>query len=195
MSQPQIQQQQLKVLFHGTCACTRITYTCTAVPTSTTKCHCTTCRKLSGAAYQAFLDLPSESLTFTDTKLTPPRMYSTLPGPSSQAPDEGEGIRILKLSDVGDRLYCANCFTPLAMRYFAHEGVVHVTLGSVDEDSIVDAATKEAMRPQAQIFYSQRAWWDEGVTVGGGGRVHERFGGDFEAGLQAGDGNGVNEPS
>jgi len=69
------------------------------------------------------------------------------------------------------------------MRYFAHEGVVHVTLGSVDEDSIVDVATKEAMRPSAQIFYSQRAWWDEGVTVGETGRVHERFGGDFEARL------------
>ena len=104
MSQLVTQQQQLKIVFKGTCACHRTTYTCTAIPTSTTKCHCTTCRKLSGAAYQAFLDLPSDSLMFTDTKSVPPGVNITL-RTTSQTKDEGqdEGIRILKLSDVGDK--------------------------------------------------------------------------------------------
>jgi hypothetical protein len=96
------------VYFGGSCACGRITYESRSFPESSNTCHCVTCRKLSGAAYQAFPDVKSKQVTFYDNKET--LRYEGLPV------DSIGGIAFVRFSKVGERAFCVDCHTPLAMR-------------------------------------------------------------------------------
>jgi hypothetical protein len=56
------------IVFHSSCACSRVSYTSSEPPSDTSICFCTTCRKLSGWPCVMFTDVPAKRLTFTDTK-------------------------------------------------------------------------------------------------------------------------------
>lgn len=152
--------------FGGSCACRRMTYVCTTRPKAhkTTACHCVNCRKLSGGPYQAYLQVPSKSILLFDNEQH--LRYEGLPK------DNIGGIVFVCLSATGERAYCASCYSPLAMRFKHEPEVTSLTLGSVDEKSIVDSACKSALNLKAHIFISQKAWWCE---VEDDLPVHERF--------------------
>ncbi|EMF15630.1 uncharacterized protein SEPMUDRAFT_60674 [Sphaerulina musiva SO2202] len=145
------------IQFKGSCACGRIVYECSGLPSNrkSTACHCVTCRKLSGGPFQAFADVTSNSLTFFDTKED--RRY-----------------------EVSDRAFCSSCYTPLWMRYEHKAGVVALALGAIDEGSMTDEA-RDAFRLSAHIFVSQKAWWCD--VERDGVPLYDRFSKDFGAKL------------
>lgn len=142
---------QSPILFGGSCACGRITYTSTSFPQSPQMCHCVTCRKLSGASYQAFPDVTSKDVTFYDQKES--LRYEGLPK------DSIGGITFLRFSKVGERAFCKDCYSPLAMRYRHDPEVIGITLGTVDEGTIRDEEVRKALKPVSHIFVSQAPWW------------------------------------
>lgn len=157
--------------FGGSCACGRITYKCSNVPMECAACHCIICRKLSGASFQAFVVIKTSEITCRDTK------HSTT---SSGLPAKSEhGIDILSLSKFAERAFCADCHTPLGMRYKHSPDVYSMSLGSVDEEAIRDPEVKEALVPNVHIFVCQKVWWLEGIGRDDL-RSCERFTGTFE---------------
>ena len=93
------------------------------------------------------------------------------------------GITFLRFSKVGERAFCKDCYSQLAMRYKHQPEVVGLTLGTVDEESIRNAEVKEALKPVAHIFVSQAPWWDREFKDGL--RTQERFSESFQKGLTA----------
>lgn len=139
------------ITFGGSCACGRISYTSTDMPKDSVYCHCVSCRKLSGAAFQCFPDVDSKKITFFDNKEQ--LRYEGLPK------DNIGGIWFLRLSKIGERAQCASCHTPLAMRYGHQPETTGITLGTVDEETIRDDEVREGLRPAKAIFTSQSCWW------------------------------------
>lgn len=163
------------IYFGGSCACGRITYESTSFPKGAQLCHCVTCRKLSGASYQCFPDVISKEVTFYDNKKS--LRYEGLPK------DSIGGITFLRFSKVGERAFCVDCYSPLAMRYRHEEHVIGLTLGTVDEETIKDEKVKEALKPVAHIFVSQAPWWDSQVGKDGL-EAHDRFTAGFTKSLK-----------
>ena len=164
------------IAFAGSCACGRITYKCSSIPTGCAACHCVTCRKTGGASYQTFAVIDGDKIIFHDDKTN-----TTLAGLPETSKD---GIEILSLSKIADRVFCFDCHSPFGMRY-EHSPTRHsVTLGSVDEESIRDDEVRKALTPEVHIFTTQKAWWCEGIGKDGLRRC-ERFTGTFEDDIQA----------
>jgi hypothetical protein len=79
----------------GGCLCGRVRYRVTGAPRSATCCHCSTCRRASGAPYVAWATFPQAEFAFT--------------GP--------EPARFRSSADV-ERSFCPRCGTPL---YFVRQ--------------------------------------------------------------------------
>ena len=94
----------------GRCYCGAVHLTATARPQTVTYCHCSDCRRLTGAAVPAFAAFAEEQLTFTPSK-----------GPRSSAT---EGV---------SRWFCRDCGTPLAATFDYLPGQVYVPLGILDQ--------------------------------------------------------------
>lgn len=162
-----------EVQFKGSCACGRVTYTCTSPPREgfTTACHCVTCRKISGGPFQAFAHVFAANLTYFDEEKN--SRHEGLPK------DDTGGIVFRRLSPVGERAFCGSFSTSLAMRYKHEPDNIGVTLGTIDEDSIGSPKVKELLQPTQHIFMSQSVSWlhidNDGVPK------YARFtSGDFE---------------
>jgi len=163
------------VYFKGSCVCKRITYDCTEAPTKAQNCHCTTCRKLSGGPYQSFTDVRSKAVILCDDKER--LRYEGLPK------DDMGGISFLRLSPVAERAFCVTCHTPLAMRYHHDYHTIGLTLGTIDEESVADDKTREALKPDMHIFVSQKVWWVD--LEKDALPAHERFSGNYEDEMKA----------
>ncbi|KAK3681878.1 hypothetical protein LTR37_020808 [Vermiconidia calcicola] len=170
------QTKDASVAFGGSCACGRIIYTSTSLPTSSHACHCEICRELGGGPFVCYLDVVSKDVTFSDSKEH--LHYEGLPK------DDFGGISFLRFSKMADRAVCANCHSPLAMRYHHEEGI-GLTLGTVDESTIRDDEVRKALKPMSHIFTSQKTWW---FDPNDGLPMHERFTGDFEQAIKVSEG-------
>ena len=146
-----------------------------ALPTSGQTCHCVTCRKISGSAFQAFADLTSNHLTFYDKRDL--LRYEGLPKNSMG------GITFLRLMKGAERAFCVDCNSQLAMRYMHDYETIGITLGTVDEDTIRDDKVKEALKPRSHIFATQNPWWYDIAMDDLPTRA--RFGGDYEEQMNA----------
>ena len=131
--------------------------------------------RLGGGPFQAFLDVVSKEVTFYDNKEH--LRYEGLPK------DSIGGITFLRLSKVGERAFCVDCYSPLAMRYYHEYETIGLTLATVDEETIKDEKVKEALKPVAHIFTSQNPWWYDSKMDGLPN--HERFTGGFEQRMKA----------
>lgn len=117
----------------GTCACGKIKYILTDIPTEATACHCLECRKAFNAPYAPWISVANAALTW------------------SLKPD------LVEKSDIAERGYCSGCRTPITMQYFAQPQRVsvsavgmgvpiseHIFLADKDQDFVVpeDASAK-----------------------------------------------------
>ncbi|TVY60784.1 hypothetical protein LSUE1_G008303 [Lachnellula suecica] len=139
------------ILFTGGCYCGGVTYTSTALPSHFTNCHCTTCRKLSGAPYLTFGEFPTTSITFQSSSSLKKKSYS----------------------DIAERMHCSECGSQISMQYHCEPEVISIAAGSIDEGSVKGKLPKV----DQNIFVGQKAGWFE--LPEDGVRSTETFGSAF----------------
>lgn len=122
-----------KTILTGSCACQATTYTTTTPPTTLTNCHCTTCRKQSGAPYQTWAQFPLSSVRFTHG---------------------AEALRSRRASNVATRTACARCGSSVSMRYDFNPGMMGIAAGTIDQSA-------EVPRPARHIYLREKAGWFE----------------------------------
>jgi hypothetical protein len=93
----------------GGCLCGAIRYRATGPPRNATHCHCTICRRASGAAFVTWITVDAEGFRFT--RGAPARYRS-----SSRA----------------TRTFCATCGTPLTFQLLADPNEVDLTVCSLE---------------------------------------------------------------
>lgn len=90
----------------GGCLCGQIRYVSDADPQWASYCHCSMCRRVSGAPFMSFVEFPNGALRWTESDCA-----------------------IYESSDGIMRRFCGTCGTSLT---FEAEGLVFIALGSLD---------------------------------------------------------------
>lgn len=101
-------------MMYGGCLCGSIRYAADSVPFQETLCHCTICRRASGAPFVAWFTVAAASFQFVS----------------------GEPATF-RSSEHGTRTFCGRCGTPLTFRSSRTPEEVDVTAGSLDDPQIV----------------------------------------------------------
>jgi hypothetical protein len=112
----------------GGCACGAVRYRLRITPFDAGYCHCGICRRTSGAPVMAFASVPFAA--FEIIAGTPRRRRS---------------------STFGERWFCADCGSPLAMRVDHQPETIDFTIASLDDPS--------AVIPAYHLFYADRIGW------------------------------------
>ena len=99
-----------KLTFEGGCFCGAIRYRVSAKPRFPSICHCSMCRRTSGAPLVAWVTFRAARLEWL--KGTPKRFAS---------------------SDKAERSFCGDCGTPLTFQLKAQPDWLDLTLSSFDE--------------------------------------------------------------
>ena len=94
----------------GGCCCGEVRYEAAGDVSNETSCHCSICRRTSGAPFVAWATFPSAGLRVT--KGAPATFRS---------------------SPAAVRSFCARCGTQLFFRYDAAPALVDVTIASLDD--------------------------------------------------------------
>lgn len=115
-----------------------------------------------------FTHIPTNGLTFKDSKSG----VRTEGWPES---GEGSGLRFLRLSNFAERMACADCGSPLAMRMAAEKGIVGIVVASVDEPLDGGEEVKEGFKPTKAIFAGSAPTWVDVSEEKLGVRTCERF--------------------
>ena len=100
--------------FEGGCLCGRVRYRATAEPLRATHCHCSQCRRASGAPFLTWVAFPAGS--FAITKGAPGRYHA---------------------SGKAERTFCPDCGSQLTFRHVDSTHQVDVTAGSLDDAEAV----------------------------------------------------------
>jgi GNAT superfamily N-acetyltransferase len=107
---PLLPRHQRHAALEGGCYCRAVRYAITAPPLVVAHCHCSICRRVSGAPFVTWITVPCGALQFTSG--TPAELQST---PSAR------------------RTFCAACGTGLTFRSLDHADLIDVTVGSLDD--------------------------------------------------------------
>jgi hypothetical protein len=111
----------------GGCLCGAVRYRLASEPFEAGYCHCAICRRSTGAPVVAFATVP-----FDDFQLT------------------GNPCR-RRSSDFGERWFCSECGTQLAMHVDHQPDTIDFTVATLDDP--------ERVRPQFHIFFGSRIEW------------------------------------
>jgi hypothetical protein len=101
----------------GGCLCGRIRYRLTAKPMVVTHCHCTTCRRASGAPFITWMTVTPETFAFTQGE----------PDYFRSSPDVRRG-------------FCATCGTTLAYINDKHPEELDIAAATLDRPDAVTPA-------------------------------------------------------
>ena len=104
-------------LITGGCLCGSVRYESTGVSSHPTLCHCSTCRRASGAHSLGWVTFPRAEFKFT-----------------ADLPTE------FRSSTPASRTFCAKCGTPLTFRHEKYPDDIDVTIGSLDAPGNVPPA-------------------------------------------------------
>jgi len=94
----------------GRCYCGATRIQAAALPSAVAYCHCTDCRRVTGAPVAAFAAFDSTDVTFS--------------------PNEGREVSV---NPGVTRSFCQTCGSPLAGSYDYLPGTVYIALGLLDE--------------------------------------------------------------
>lgn len=120
----------MKTQLSGSCLCKAVTYHLDTPPLYVANCHCSECRKFSGAAFTTVLGAALSGLSVHC--LDPRRL---------QGFDKSPATRLIFCGACGSSLFAEK---PRA-------GLVHVRVGTLDQDA--------ELRPQAHIHVASKASW------------------------------------
>jgi hypothetical protein len=112
----------------GSCLCGAVQYRLESTPFDAGYCHCSMCRHASGAPVLAFATVPLRDFVLTAGE--PRRRRST---------------------SFGERWFCADCGTQLAMHVDHQPDTIDFTIASLD--------APEAVIPAFHIFAGSRIPW------------------------------------
>jgi hypothetical protein len=98
-----------ETVFEGGCLCGAVRYRAASAPVRGVMCHCSMCRRHSGAPALAFIHFPARSFTWTKGR---PNRYRS--------------------SKIAERGFCASCGSILVMYEEGLTERVQVTVGSLD---------------------------------------------------------------
>jgi hypothetical protein len=101
------------MMLTGGCLCGAVRYEIDAPPINRTACHCTICRRASGAPFVAWLSVATSAF----------RLVAGEPAG-------------FKSSEHATRTFCASCGTPLTFRSVQADGEIDVTTSSLDEPDV-----------------------------------------------------------
>jgi hypothetical protein len=99
-------------MLEGQCFCGFVRYATDGRPYNLTNCHCSICRRLSGAAFVTWFSVPLASFRFLTNE------------PAA-----------IKTSEHGRRTFCPRCGTPLTFRSERSPQEIDVTTCSLDDPS------------------------------------------------------------
>ncbi len=111
----------------GGCLCGAVRYRLLSQPFDAGYCHCLRCRRASGAPVVAFATVPLADFVMT-----------------------GEPRR-RRSSSFGERWFCGDCGTQLAMHVDHQPGTIDFTIASLD--------AAELLVPAFHIFFGKRLGW------------------------------------
>jgi hypothetical protein len=94
----------------GGCFCGAVRYQATGAPFHETNCHCSICRRTTGAPYVAWFSVPAAEFRIV----------------------KGEPTRF-KSSVSGVRSFCSTCGTQFAFQHVDFQDEIDVTTASLDE--------------------------------------------------------------
>jgi len=124
--------------FSGSCFCGEVTVSCSGAPRSVSYCHCSICRRLSGAPFSTQALFSAEQVT---VDLEP-----------------GAALHPLKTSKGVERQRCASCQSPVQAMLFGGK-LIAVPLGLLTDwrgSPAVDQEASSALRPQHHLWYGKR---------------------------------------
>ena len=98
----------------GGCFCGQVRYVFTGYQFPTANCHCSMCRRTSGAAFVSWIVVPKTNFRYT----------AHIP-------------KTLESSLHGTRYFCDRCGTPVACVIDSHPDVIDVTICSLDNPDCV----------------------------------------------------------
>jgi hypothetical protein len=114
----------------GCCQCRAIQFEFDGEPSDASFCHCSICRRLSGSAFAAYIEIPAPQLRVSDDS------------------------NLLSRYDVTSRLEkqsCSRCGTSLFTRHSDFPDLVYASLGALDDDS--------GLVPEYHQFVASKANW------------------------------------
>lgn len=97
----------------GGCLCGAVRYEAQGMPIRVANCHCSMCRRHSGAPFLTYVGYPSDRVRFVKGQVTAYRS-----------------------SDAAARGHCAACGSPLTFIYHADPQTLWLTGGSFDEPDV-----------------------------------------------------------
>lgn len=98
----------------GGCLCTKVRYRVLPGPADAGYCHCTLCRRASGAPVQAWFTVPTSHLTWLSA---PPRRYLT----------PGDAVRT----------FCPDCGSPLTFNEGERIDTIDITICTLDQPQML----------------------------------------------------------
>ena len=122
----------------GGCLCGQVRYSTNAEPAFTGVCHCTSCQKESGTAFNVVIAVPQSELSIQGS----PKVYAGSKGDSGQ-----DYIR----------RFCPNCGSTILSEPAALPGMSILRAGTLDDPSW--------LKPSMEIFCDSQQPW---VELGGG---------------------------
>ena len=128
-----------EILAAGSCACGAIKWTSTALPFAMNFCHCVSCRKASGGAFQAFMDFETTAVRF-----------------DVQNPGT---MKHVELSKNAKRGFCSECGSSMTMQYNVELEEIGVCAGSLDESSVKGGIQALDGIKKKHIFVKDKVGW------------------------------------
>ena len=116
----------------GGCLCGAVRYRIRGAPLAMYHCHCSQCRKASGASFATNLLVRTEDFEITAG---------------------GERLAAFESSPAKHRHFCSRCGSPIFSRAQATEQIVSVRSGTLDGDP--------ELRPGAHYHVASKAPWYE----------------------------------
>ncbi|MCA1990992.1 MAG: GFA family protein [Coleofasciculus sp. S288] len=108
VSQQQMSEQPIE--YTGGCFCGYVRYRALEKPIEVTHCHCSICRRVSGAPFVTWATFAKTNFSWTNSK--PSRFHS---------------------SSKAERTFCDRCGTALTFEEIKRSELIDVTVGSMDQ--------------------------------------------------------------
>lgn len=119
-------------MLKGCCFCGAVRYEAGGVPSLETNCHCSICRRTSGAPFVAWFTVPADEFRFVAGK------------PAS-----------FKSSAHGTRTFCSRCGTPLTFQSVNFPAEIDVTTCSLEDPERLPP--KDHTRTSSKLSWVQLA--------------------------------------